>query len=245
MAHQSLEARQMWGTCACSGTNDDSTQPPACWAAQWLARDTLKASLTIEFLHQSGKRSKQVHCGWQRICALRAQPPESAMSARMLKELKNLTPWQWDTRAGARPPGPKTLAQLEQVRRSPRHRLVAASDVADVSLATWAGKAAARSQAEPRSTLLLLCVDWPVHNAAGDPWQQHCRLQDTARRQSAAGAWTGAGAGFAAAVAVKPSNASKLHAWLCCLASLASRRTVRPANVACPREARWVELLSL
>ncbi|GFH19963.1 uncharacterized protein HaLaN_17004, partial [Haematococcus lacustris] len=37
------------------------------------------------------------------------------MSQRMLKELRNLTPWQWDTRALQHPPGAKSLSAFEKI----------------------------------------------------------------------------------------------------------------------------------
>lgn len=43
------------------------------------------------------------------------------MASRMLKELKSLSPWQWDTRVMKHPVGPGTLKDFEQVRGGPHH----------------------------------------------------------------------------------------------------------------------------
>lgn len=37
------------------------------------------------------------------------------MSSRMLKELKGLAPWQWDSRVTKHPPGAKALSDFEKV----------------------------------------------------------------------------------------------------------------------------------
>lgn len=50
-----------------------------------------------------------------------AQAPPSrepaAKGMRMLKELKNLAPWQWDSRVGKHPPGAAALRDFSKVRR--------------------------------------------------------------------------------------------------------------------------------